>query len=499
MSVKNTHPLYNKRSKQWTMVRDFIEGEDTVKGKGEVYLPKTSGSSQVDYNNYKLRTPFVNITARVRDGMHGQIFRKYPAINVPEELSYFIKDVDLKGNDITQFMSDVVNDVLPTCFGAILLDLPPAGVISNLEAEEKKVRWYARYYSAENVINWDYDNDGLTYVVLTEEVKSNDDMFSHDTTTQYRVLLKDKGVYKQFLYKESVDESSKESNWSVTEIPIAYKNRQLDFIPCVLLPSDEPSTVMLYNLACCNRFHYIMSADYANGVHLTTLPTGYVTGHSKVQYDADGNEIEEEFLLGHDQFLVFEEPDAKVGTLVYSGEGLDHAKSIVEQSLSDMSIMGSRLIVPEKGVSESADSARIHRAGENAILATFAKNMAAKFSQLLKMLAKIENIDGFINIELSTDYDSLAFDPNAMNAIANLVEAKRYPLPYVYESIVASEFAPKGSSLEEYVTLLTLEDTGASPLEVLQAFNAIREGKLDAKSFIAQFGGVQDNGIDEDK
>lgn len=40
MGVTNLHPLYEKRSSQWRIIRDCVEGEDEIKRAGEAYLPK---------------------------------------------------------------------------------------------------------------------------------------------------------------------------------------------------------------------------------------------------------------------------------------------------------------------------------------------------------------------------------------------------------------------------------------------------------------------------
>lgn len=481
MAVDTLHPLYQRRLGQWSMIRDFLEGEDVVKARGVAYLPMTSGSTPEDYKKFKDRAPFTNIAARTRDGAHGQIFRRSPVCEVPEVIKNLLQDIDLKGNHIEQFMSDVVYDSIATGFGGLLADLPVGGQLSNLELEEQGIRPYLRYYPAESIINWDYDRFGLTYVVLREEYKANEqDMFSHDTNYQYRVLLRSGKEYHQYLYQKS-GKKDKDGNdiYSVKSVPFMYKGKTLDFIPFIMLPSKEPEKPIFYDLVCENRYHYIMGADYANGVHLTTLPTGYVTGHDKHQIDKDGNEIEEEFLLGHDQFLVFEEPEAKVGTLVYSGEGLSHAEKVLEQSLSNMAVLGSRLIVPEKGVSESADSARIHRAGENAVLATYAKNMSICFEDAIKMICKIMDIEESVHIRLCTDFDSISYDPNAINAIANLSRENRLPLPYVFHNLELGEFTPTGATLEEYAALITLEKSGASAVELVEAYRSIREGTMD--------------------
>ena len=142
-----------------------------------------------------------------------------------------------------------------------------------------------------------------------------------------------------------------------------------------------------------------------------------------------------------------------------------------------MAVLGTRLIVPEKGTSESADSAKIHRAGENAILATFAKNISDKISAALNIMNKWCGFNGEIKFSLCTDYDTLAFDPNALNSLANLADKDRLPMPYIYFNLRNGEYAPSDSDYEEYATLLAMEKAGASPLEVFDYYNKRRMGQ----------------------
>ena len=486
MAVTNKHPDYIKRSPQWTVVRDCVEGEDEIKAKGVAYLPKLSGSTEEVYEAYKKRARWNNYTARNLEGLHGLIFRRTPVVNCPKKFkkSKILDNIDRKGTSFSQFVSDSVYDSMQTSFGGIMLDMPAVDLseqITEAQGEVLGLRPYLRYYPAESIINWGYDVingvEQLSYVVLEEYVDGDsDDEFSHVPKVQYRVLDVRSGVYVQRLFTqvESKKENGKEDKFTEVVIPVSVKGEYLTEIPFVMIPGDKPEKPMFYDLAMCNIGHYQKSADYENGVHLTTIPTGYVTGHEQQTYE-DGNK--EIIRLGWDSFLMFPEPEAKVGNLSFSGVGLVHCETAMAQSLSDMAILGSRLLVTEKGTSESADSAKIHRAGENARLATFAKNISAKLTRILEIMAKWMGISGKMEVQLCTDYDTLAFDPNALNALANLAEAGKLPQPYVFYNLKNGEYTPRDSNYEEYAALLELEQSGATPLEIVEAYRQIQEGK----------------------
>jgi len=482
--VETIHKLYNKRKKQWQLIRDCIEGEDAIKEKGEVYLPKTKGMSDHRYRAFKLRAEWVNFTRRTLTGLHGLVFRKKPVINYPKELEDLINNCDRKGNNLYKFSSNVFKDSLPVTFGGLLVDMPRVnGNITRKEAEERKINPYFKYYSAENVINWKTEvKDGverICLIVLTETYEStSDDEFAHNEKVQYRVLSLKNDVYSQRVYRPAEGENGEDA---VENIPIEIDGKTIDYIPFYFLYEQEPVTPFMLDLAKANISHYRKSADYENGVHLTTIPTGYVTGHKQeiITDDKTGEEKGREVVkLGEDEFLFFEEPDAKVGTLCYAGEGLTHSEKALETSMSNMAVLGTRLIVTEKGTSESADSAKIHRAGENASLADMANCVADAFTQALQTAAEWMGLDEAVSVEFCTDYDTLAFDANALNAVANLKEAGSLPLPYVFEILKNGEYTSAAATFKEYATLLDMEARGYSPSEIAEQYEAIRQGKV---------------------
>lgn len=481
MPVTTVHPGYSRRVNQWKTVRDCIEGEDAIKAAGVRYLPRAVGASDEQYEAYKQRARWNNYTARNLEGLHGFIFRKSPVITCSDSFkrSGILDNIDRRGTDIYQFISDSTFDSMQTSWGGYLADMPTGnGVTTVLQAEKDGIRPYLRYYPAESVVNWGMTIingvEQLAYVVLKEIIENPDDEFSHTPLIQYRVLDARSGTYIQRIFTEGLPDKDGKPVWTEKRVPVIIDGEPLKEIPFVFIPGNTPEKPMFYDLAMCNIGHYQKSADYENGVHLTTIPTGYVTGHRQNQ---GPNGEQEVIVLGKDSFLMFEESDAKVGTLVFSGEGLTHSENAINTALADMAVLGSRIIAPEKGTNESADSANIHRAGENARLATFAKNISERISHILTIVAKWAGFDEVITFQLCTDYDSLSFDPNALNALANLAEAGKLPMPYIFWNLKNGEYAPNEADYEEYATLLQMEQSGMTPLEGLEYLKAKREGK----------------------
>lgn len=476
--VETCHPQYHSNYHRWKLVRDCVQGEDVIKRAGAEYLPKSAGWCDDRYNAYKTRAQWVNYVEQTLNGVHGMIFRRQPAISVPDGMEDIIANIDMQGNSIAQFLSNATHDLLQTCWGGFLADMPSAeNVHSKYDEEQAGIRPYAVYYPAESLINWKFKTikgqKKLSLVVLKENIELNKDEFSHETTTQYRVLdLDEQGFYRQRLFTRVFNDITRqEEEVVIDEVPVIVKGKRLDYIPFVLLVADEPTKSPLLDLAYVNVGHYRKSADYENAVHLTCIGTGYATGHTQ---KTDENGDPEPIFLGQDEFIILEETDSRMGVLEFAGSGINHMETAIEQSERQMIVLGSRIITPEKNVSETAEAALIHRAGENAKLATFARNISEKATRLLEILRDWNGNDGYVSIQLNTDYDTRTFDANIINSIANLFSYGKLPLICVYSMLMKGEILDPDMRYEDYVRLLDLEESGLSDVEVYEAYKKLR-------------------------
>lgn len=498
--VETRHPDYIRRASQWRLVRDCYEGEDTVKERGEDYVPKASGMDTKRYRAYMKRARFVNYVAQALEGTHGMIFRRAPVVEVPDGMKDILRNIDREGRTLYQFLSDSVHDIMQTGFGGFLVDLPDAGgAVTVADAEAMGVRPYVTYYPAEKIINWRFKViDGAkipVLVVLEEERDSVCDRFGHEAGNVYRVLeLGDDRVYRQSVFeKTKADRPGKKEEWTETFIDVTVGGKPLGYIPFFFAPEDTPQKPMMYDLATVNIGHFQKTADYENGVHLTTIPTGWVTGQSPQRDDEDR---EVPVVLGSDSFLMFPNDKARVGTLVFSGEGLTHAEKALEGAERQMVVLGSRIITTERTQSESAESANIHRAGENAKLATFARNIGERFELVLKTLCQFANLDGAgVTVQMNTDYETMHFDANALNAMTNLFSERKLPLYVLFGMMMKGEFIPDPDmTYEDYVELLDLEDAGLSAGEVIDRYRDYkRTGKRNNLPKVTQFPEIKED------
>jgi len=418
MPVTSPNSDYILNQPLWSLVRDCVKGEHAIKAGGTKYLPKPSGQSEADYKRYTERVHFTDFTGRTADGLHGNIFSRRPVQtgDVPESLQYFLENVDKAGTSLEQFASDVCWDFMQTGWGGILVDhsFAPEG-ISTAEKEQLGLTAFMKWYAAENLINWRYDSEkeksALSLVVLKEvyPVFDKDEFFPKEEV-QYRVLRLVDGVYTQQLYKITKDVTTKQKEYlPVTEaLTPLLDGKPLDFIPFFPCPALMPEKSMLLGLAYENIGHYQKTADYEQDIHYTAIHTPYVTG-MKAPIDPITKKPMN-IQVGSSSFIFFEGDGEKLPHVGYlETNGSDNILKAIQACEERMAILGARIISVEKKGVETAEAARIHRAGENAVLGAFARNMSEKLTLAARLGARwrgvAEEVTEQWSIALNIDYE----------------------------------------------------------------------------------------------
>ena len=415
MPVTNEHSLYAEFRKQWEEIRDCVGGNAAIKARSTRYLPMLSGQSPEDYERYQKKVKFFGATGRALEGLHGNIFRKAPIFSSvkTDSFSDSLEDVDMLGTNIDQFASDLIWDSLQTNWGGILVDYARGTeAVSRLDAEKQGLRAYMKYYTAEQFINWDYKvingKMRLALVVVREPYTEpmENDRFSHKQYVKYRVLYLDgDGKYAQEVYDEKVSLEVPSE-----KIEPKLNGMRLDEIPFYCVPGNIPEKSMLYDLAQLNLQHYQDTADYQNGKHYTSIPTPIAIG-LQPEYGDDGKP--KPMYIGGTKFLFFPNEagvsGADVKFLEFSGSGMKALAEGIEHIESQMSILGAHIIAAEKKGVETAEALRIHRMGENGVLAAFTRNISDQITKALKMKGlwdgeKEADMDEF-TVAFNTDYD----------------------------------------------------------------------------------------------
>jgi hypothetical protein len=417
MAVSNKNSLYLCGAPEWELVRDCIAGERAIKAKGETYLPKLSGQTPTEYTRYKSKVHFFGATGRAAEGLHGSIWQKAPTQvgYIPEIFEELLSDVDLLGTSLDQFAANVSWDTMQTNWGGVLVDYAAgAEDVSRLEAEKRGYKAYLSFYPAEYVINWDYINRNgkifLSFVGIWEPYsRPTEDEYTFETVDKYRVLCFDEaGNYIQKIYDDGAPGGIQNIPTSIVE-NIRMNGAPLTELPFFPVPGKAPEKSMLVDLAYENIGHYQQCADYENGKHYTAVPTPVAIGVQQPVDEETG--LPKTLQIGGDRFLFFAgldgvTPDVKY--LEFAGNGIEAMYKGITATEERMAVLGAHIITGEKKGVETAAAARIHRAGENGVLAAFARNLSEVITQAVRLMGKWNGVDESVmdvwSYNLNTDY-----------------------------------------------------------------------------------------------
>lgn len=409
-----------------------------------------------DYKGYIGRAQFFNAGGRTLDGLAGMLNRKPAIIEVPEGMEKYLDNVDGKGHTLQQFIDMVCKDVLTTNWGSILVDMPESSdVKSQADFEKQGLYAYMVYYKAEASIKWKWETEGRTqqlrYVILKEPtVVDGEGEYNTVIKDYYRILEIDRetGNYKQTLYDDKLN--------IIKEIEPRMKNGTFKELPFSFMATNgEPEEPLLSDLINVNISHYRKSADYENGLHWTGVPTPYERGWMpETKYDEKGNEIPATPMkLGGTQFLYFPQGTEQVGYLEFSGSGCAQIANAMADDKESMAILGARIIANQKKGVEAAETAKIHNAAENSVLASFANNMSQIFSRLLRVYLEWSTGTQIpqenVKVQINTDYDISTMSAQELTALVSLWQSGGIAKSDLFRNLKEGEILDSERNLDE--------------------------------------------------
>ena len=402
MAVDSKHEEYEEHYPQWERCEHAAEGQDEIHEYGVLYLPRLSGQNDDEYKSYKKRALFYNATQRTIDGLTGLLFIKPPVLKYPDALTGIAEDITMSGVNLHQFAEMISEEVVMIGRCGVLVDHPPmTDALTLAQAQSLGMRPYMRLYDAESIINWRTERvsgvEMLVLVVLEEEYKEFSDEFSYKCHTQWRVLdITDIG-YRQRVFRKN-DRSEFElyseiyplsNGQSILRIPFEFFGVR-DNTPCV----DKPP---LLDLVDVNLSHYRTTADYEHGLHFTGLPTPVVTG-------LYSDESSAQLRIGSGTAWLLPDPSSKAFYLEFTGQGLSELREALRAKESMMATLGARILAPERKVSETAQAAAIHQAGENSVLASIAQSISIGLTHCLEWVANWSGVSGEISVSVNREY-----------------------------------------------------------------------------------------------
>lgn len=450
MGVSTQHADYAAMAETWKKCRDCAAGQKAVHAAGETYLAKLKDQTAEDYQAYVSRASFYNAFWRTVAGMKGLLFRDDPQTVVPAVAEPMHDDVTMSGVPLSTFGQMLADEVVTVGRAGVLADYPTAPVGTTLaDAKRMNLRPTLALYKAESIINWRMgmvnNQHVVTMVVLEEQhtAQAVDDEFGTVGETRYRVLDLAGGKYRVRVFK--VNDKGEDEQIGGDLFPL-MGNQPMGFIPFVFFgPDDTTPTVYdppLIDLADMNLSHYRTTADLEHGAHFTGLPTPVVSGYTK---ENEG----EKLYIGSTAAWVFPDPQAKATYLEFTGQGLGALERLLDRKEQQMAVLGARMLEAQKRAVESAESAAIHRKGEESILSGIASVLSLGMTRALGWFAAFAGATGEVKFEINKDFLPMGMSPQMLTALVQSWQGGAISSQALFENLKAGQLYEPDATFED--------------------------------------------------
>ncbi len=444
MPVNTEHPTYKAMLPVWRMCRDVAGGQRSMHAGGELYLPKLAEETKKNYDARKARALFFNATWRTIAGLGGMLMRKDPTVKVSTAAEPMLADVTQSGVSLVDLAALVVEECLTVGRVGVMVDYPSRDTslaLTVAEVEAAGLRPKAAVYKTETIINWadKWVNNRcvLSKVVLAENVElPTPDEFELKTEPRWRVLdlaappppvgptaaAPPALVYRVRVFKR---ENKTDVLVEGPSFPL-MNNKFLEYIPFQFIGVDNTTSTVdeppLVDLVYANVSHYQSTADVEHGAHKTALPQPYVTGlDNNPPADSAQGAKKAVFYMGGADLWTFPNPESQVGMLEYSGAGLEAIEKRLERKEAHMAVLGARMLEDQKKGVEAADTAAMHRSGEQSTLASQGKTASSGLRQVLAWFDEWAGGQGGESVEfaLNDEFLPASLDATELSALVS--------------------------------------------------------------------------------
>lgn len=460
--VAANHADYTKATKKWKRCRDACAGSDAIKDAGTDYLPmlsshKRGGRGSEKYEAYKKRALWYNASRRTRIGLAGAITQTAPKVKTTARFESVAKSV-------AQHYIKHVEEQLEV--GRLAL------VVNQKDREDA----YVVLWDAESVVNWGFTTvngeQRLRFLVIEdEETESTGEglqslLVEPKTVRHVYFMAAGRCMYAKASKPKDKDE------W-VTPDPVpltARGDRPLDHIPARIVSAfgvDEPyvDDPLLLDLVDVNISHYMNSADLELGRHWTALPTAWASGFPTK--DDRGENIE--FAVGGENAWITEQSGAAAGYLEFSGAGLGHISSGMQDKQAMMAVMGARLIEEAKPSVEAAQTIRTRAAGDKSIVsrvcATTSDALTWAFRECLwfNFVGYEEPEDDADSIAVDGDIFNEGMDSGTLTALTAALQQNAISYQTYFARLKEGKVIPESTTIEEESANIDAGRPGAPP------------------------------------
>jgi hypothetical protein len=357
--------------------RALMGGTDAMRDAGKTYLPKFEAELKADYDARLASSWLFNALRKTVKDMTGRVFTKPVEITEgSERLKEFAKDINMQGQDLSAFASDVFRDAFVPGISFIMVDAPRRdGETTGAQASQRGLRPYMIHLKVEDILGFKtllFNNVlSLSMLRIMEAVTEDDpkDEFTQITVDQVRVLTRKGNSVSVRIYRKNdkadwlIWEEYTSGAEEITVIPF-YAQRTGFF-------TAEP---VLEDLADVNIAHWQSQSDQRHILHFARVPILFASGRAD----------DEPLVISATQAVTSRDADAKLSFVEHSGAAIGSGRTDLQDLAFYMQALGLQLLVASH---ETATGAMLDSTKETSTLSMMADNLKDALEQALEWMA----------------------------------------------------------------------------------------------------------------
>ncbi|WP_312970859.1 DUF4055 domain-containing protein [Acinetobacter gerneri] len=441
MSITATHADYDKHIATWNKLDDVCSGQEVIKEKGTVYLPKPNlfkskndPEGEARFAEYLEGAIFPGVTSRTLASHIGLAFGKTPVFNQPSELEYLERNADGAGRSIYQVAQRATRLINRNYRCGVYVDYPNVKPSQNRAEDALKGAFpMIHIIKASAIKDWDYivvgNQKKLSFVKILETVKSRDG-FTVKTEDQYRILHLKK-TDTGFIYQIEVQKKNENGDWFKDKefTPVDYHGKPWDYIPftfCGAMDnSEEINTPPLYELGAMELSYYKSTADVEESAFIVGQPTLCLPTITTDQYE----------LLKKEGAGVGSRTGIPTDAKFIQAEKNGLAYERMNDKWNQMKELGARLI--EVGsANKTATQADNENSVQHSVLSLVVANVSEALTNALRWCAKFAMANHDLKVDelgftIAQDFNKPKYDANRSKLIYEACLAGDLPM-YVW-------------------------------------------------------------------
>jgi hypothetical protein len=418
INLDNEHSDFIATTASRTKSRDLYEGIRVVKAAGQTYLYKEPREKDEAYTLRLKRAVLDPWVAKIIAARQGVLFRKQPERELPANMEAYLQDVDRKHTPAAVFFEECAHDAQVDGIHWVAVDMPTkpeGGFRSRADETATQHRPFFERHPAENVIDWETDDDGnLLWAVVRwgYSAPREEPGTAQETKTRYKVWTRDSWT----LYQQAEDAKGAAKIQEVASgvnttgvVPLVpfYGVKRTEFSGWPVCDTILDHILLIYNKA----------SDLDRSERITSHPTPYVISPSKI-----------ELVDGTEGFWVESKVagvTCEVGMLEPSGVAFDSIRASIQSLIAAIYATALGQAKKDSAQVENAETQKEGRKAFNASLKTASQSYEESENQCWRIFRLwMGSTSGEINVTYNRDFDDSIIDEAMISRLFELAGSR---------------------------------------------------------------------------